>query len=145
MALSSTGESNIYGRLEYATNALRIYAAFPIFGGGLESYETLSGTIGTISIVHAHNSYVQVLAELGTLGGLALLWLLWAIISCLKDSPARNGAATAKVQLWYFNVGATVFIAFSALFVNPFWEPNQVALRMILLGIFTHVQRDSWA
>lgn len=136
--------SNIVGRIDYTANALLIYRAYPVLGGGFGSYQTLSGTIGSISIIHAHNSFAQTVAELGTLGGLALLWLIWAIIRCLRDAPPRQGASPAKVQIWYFTIGAMMFIVFTAFFSNPFWEPNQVAFRMILLGILTHIQRDTW-
>lgn len=137
--------SNIYGRVDYAANALRIYRVYPLLGGGFESYESLSGTIGTYTMIHAHNSYLQTLAELGTAGAVALLWLGWAVFRTLRAGPPRVGAAPAKLRLWYLTVAAFIFLAFSAIFANPFWEPNQVAYRMILLGALVHVQRESWA
>lgn len=137
--------SNIYGRLEYSANAFRIFLAYPFAGGGFGSYQTLSGTIGTISIIHAHNSFSQTFAELGLIGVSALMWLLWAIFRSLRVSPPHHGVSIAKLQLWYLNIGAMTFIVFSALFTNAFWDPNQVAFRMIILGILLHVHRGSWA
>jgi len=136
--------SNIYGRVDYALNALRIYRVYPLLGGGFESYETLSGTIGTYSMIHAHNSYVQTLAELGTFGGVALLWLGWAVVRALRQGPPRAGVLPAKRRLWYLAITSFIFLAFAAFFTNPFWEPNQVAFRMIVLGALVHVQRERW-
>lgn len=136
--------SNIYGRLEYSANAFKIFLAFPIAGGGFGSYQTLSGMLGSISVVHAHNSYSQTLAEFGLLGGISLLWVIWAIFQSLRNAPPRRGGSIAMQRIWYLNVAAMIFLAFSAFFVNAFWDPNQIAFRMIAMGVLLHAQRNSW-
>ncbi len=127
--------SNIYGRLDYYYTALLIFRAYPLLGGGFRAYEALSGTLGTVQVVHAHNSYLQVLADLGLIGMLALLWLIIAIGFYLwRVRPVMQRERYADT-LWYLTVGSFVFLAFTALITNPLWEPKQVAFRMVLLGL----------
>ena len=134
--------SNIYGRVDYARTALLIFWRHPLIGGGFWSYKTLSGLWGPQSIVHAHNSYLQTLAELGSAGALALGWLIWRIGRCLRCTRPHPNDSLWHVRLWEVTVGSLLFIAFTALFSNPFWEPTEVGFRMVLLGALLNYRRE---
>ena len=129
--------SNIFGRLEYAQVGVAIFQRYPLLGGGFYSYRTYYlGMTRDTTISHAHNSYVQTMAELGLVGLLALAWLAWRIFSFL--AVAGNGILQQAVwerRAWYLATSVAVFMAFTAGFANPFWEPTEVGFFMIALAL----------
>lgn len=71
-AMQEAGEDFSTGRLHYWAVALKIFAANPIIGSGLESfgvaftrYDTWSGIY---RVEHAHNDYLQMLSDGGIVG-----------------------------------------------------------------------------
>ena len=76
------------------------------------------------------------MAELGLVGLLALAWLAWRIFSFL--AVAGNGILQQAVwerRAWYLATSVAVFMAFTAGFANPFWEPTEVGFFMIALAL----------
>lgn len=134
------GGSNIYGRLRYAENAIQFFQMFPIFGGGFWSFNSLSTAFSTTSAVHAHNSYLQTAAELGLIGVIALCWLLISISRYIVKHRAISLRSADHSFVWYFTVGSTVFMLFSALFSNTFWSPAYVSLWMFSLGMLARYE-----
>ncbi len=129
--------SNIYGRVEYAQVGVEIFRRYPLLGGGFYGYRTyyLDMTRDT-TISHAHNSYVQAMAELGLVGLLALGWLAWRIFSFLTVSGRKIMQQDVwERRAWYLATATAVFLAFTAGFANPFWEPTEVGFFMIVLAL----------
>jgi O-antigen ligase len=136
--------SNIYGRLDYMRVALLIFSQYPFLGGGFYSYAWLSNSLGgLVNISHAHNSYIQALAELGLNGFLVFCWLLWQVGRLLVVSS--RGIAFRQVderRIWYLSFVTLVFLLFTALFANPFWEPNEVGFFVILVAVLEQYSRE---
>jgi len=94
------------GRTHFWQIALKIFFDYPIFGAGLDSFETaFSGYDswnGTFRVEHAHNDYLQILADAGILGFAcvaAFIFLLFKqslqIIGTASDNFRRNAALGA--------------------------------------------------
>lgn len=130
--------SNLFGRIEFAQIALDLFAEQPIVGQGFFAYATLARERTIFPVVHAHNSYFQALAELGLIGFVVLLWLLWTIgrnIWRIYNVPSDDPLVLAS-RNWL--LGVAVFTAFTALFSNPLWEPQQTGLPLLLSGALLH-------
>lgn len=134
--------SNLYGRLVYWATALQIFSQSPFIGSGFYSFQALSGVIGPKSTVHAHNSYLQTLAEFGFLGGVVLAGVLFRIGTYLWRSRGCFLPRSSGRFWWEFAAGNFIFWLFTMLFANPFWLPNPVAFRMIVLGVLASLIRE---
>ncbi len=101
---------------------------------------------GDPTIIHAHNSYVQILAELGLIGAIAFIWVAWRIFSVLVTTGRNIGQQSLWEQrAWYLTFGVFAFIAFTAFFANPLWDPTLVSFSMISLAVMNRYfwQRDT--
>lgn len=137
-----SGGSSIFGRIDYWITGLKIFADAPLLGGGFYSYRALSGFYRLEPVVHAHNSYVQTLAELGLVGAFALICLITSIGYYLVRTRHYFSSDLPGKLCWEMVTGSFIFIAFAGLFGNPFWSPNPIAFRMILLGVLASFVRE---
>lgn len=133
--------SNIYGRFEYWSTAIRIFSDAPFVGNGFYSYQALSGSYGTNAVVHAHNSYLQTMAELGVLGVTALALLMGAMTYYLVRAYSICRLDRTATLWWEFTTASIIFLFFSMLFGNTLWSPNYIVFRMILLGVLASLVR----
>ncbi|QQS39759.1 MAG: O-antigen ligase family protein [Acidobacteriota bacterium] len=105
-AMQEAGEDFSTGRLHYWSVALKIFAANPIIGSGLESfgvaftrYDTWSGIY---RVEHAHNDYLQMLSDGGIVGlALVLVFIYFLFRSAIgtirgaRDRFRRSAAVGA--------------------------------------------------
>ncbi|MCA9969445.1 MAG: O-antigen ligase family protein, partial [Anaerolineales bacterium] len=134
--------SNVYGRVDYAVTALRMFARSPIWGGGFYTYEIWTYRLRAAPIAHAHNSYLQALAEMGLIGFGALAWLLWRVWLLLRRAGRRVGAGDVWYgRLWRLTAATALFLGFTALFANPFWQPKEVAFCALLLALLVRYEQ----
>lgn len=134
--------SNIYGRLYTWWEAWLIFVHRPVFGGGFWSYATLSPIYGIVTFVHAHNSYLQILAEWGTIGWLAFCWFAWRLRNYLSYVWSKLPGRSLYQLTWEWVVASALFLAFTAFFSNPWWEPNQIGFFMAILGALMSFTRE---
>ncbi len=135
--------SHIHGRFEYASTALELFGRSPVIGNGFWSFGVLSEQYAGEAIVHAHNSYMQTLAELGLVGTMTLAWLLWCLFRYARNiwhMEIENINLSIVRKLWVANL---VFVLFTALFANPFWEPKQAGFLAMMLGVLMTHSRES--
>lgn len=139
--------SNIFGRLDYIVAALKTFTRFPVFGGGFYGFRTYYFEMtGNPTISHAHNSYAQILAELGLIGAIVFIWVAWRVFSVLVTVGRDVGWQSLwERRVWYLTVSVFTFIAFTAFFANPLWDPTLISFSMILLAVMNRYfwQRDT--
>lgn len=135
--------SNLYGRLYTWWEAWLIFVHRPVLGGGFWSYATLSPIYGIATFVHAHNSYLQILAEWGTIGWLAFCWFVWRLRNYLSYVWQTLPGRSLYHLTWEWVVASALFLAFTAFFGNPLWEPNQVGFFMALLGALMSFSQEN--
>ena len=136
------GGSNILGRFIYGSVALKLFLRKPIIGNGFWSFGDLSEKYSPFRIVHAHNSYLQTLADFGIIGTLSLVWLIVRIARFSKYIWHQRFDSYYLSILQKVWVGSLVFIALAALVANPFWNPKDIAFRMIVAGVLMTASRE---
>lgn len=137
--------SNIVGRLYFWLFAVDLFQKYPLTGSGFYSYEHLSASASLFPAQHAHNSYLNLLGEMGLLGFSAFAFFIQQQFKLLKKAyqvqvsegpiPLFRSIATASL----------LFFLFTALFANPFYDPHQLMIRMILMGVLYHfLKQQKW-
>lgn len=134
------GGSNIYGRIRYMRLAWNLFLEHPVLGGGIWSFEAWTTIYSNLPANSAHNSFIHTLAELGVVGLLALLWLLWRIGLVLFGAGKffyrthRTIGHHARL-IWQLTLGNFIFLLFTALFANPFWQPQNFSFTLLLVAL----------
>lgn len=109
-------------RPKVARDSLRMFAAHPVTGSGLGTFEVVYPQFQSFasdkSWPYAHNDYAQLLAETGVIGGaLALAALLLFLLCTLRARDPRESAISSWMQ-----VGATVGCC--GLLIHSFFDFN---------------------
>ena len=98
-ALRASSDSDV-GRVEVWKAGISIFRSAPVFGVGLDRFQTemrrrrsprllrIIGSRGTQ--VSAHNDWLQILTTAGIFGGLAWLWLHAGLLVLLRDAWSRE-------------------------------------------------------
>lgn len=133
--------SNIYGRIDYAIAAWRMFCAHPLLGVGFYGYQPQSVKYLGDSVVHAHNSYLQTMAELGVLGFSALVWLGYRLGRRLTLVWRDAMRARETRLVWSMTTGVALFLAITAFFSNPLWGPQYVAMMAYTASILVEFSR----
>lgn len=135
--------SNVYGRLDYWSAAVKIFASAPLTGTGFYSYRVLSGLFLPYEIVHAHNSLFHTLAEFGLIGLIVLVWLTASTICLLYRIRRVLGPGELLVFWWEFVTGSLLFSAFVSMFDNHLYLPTPVAFRLVALGVLVSLAKEN--
>jgi O-antigen ligase len=90
--LTLPDDSSVGGRLTIWSDTLRMIAARPLLGTGLNTFvwghlPFRSSSTGLPQ--HAHNEYLEVVAETGILGGAICLWFLWILATTMRRELRR--------------------------------------------------------
>lgn len=97
-------------RLRLWATALRIFAAFPVFGAGLGEWKELFGQFRLpfdyMAIGHPHSDLLNVLVHSGFAGLLAFTYLWVAVLRELRRAPRRPA-----VVLWGVSILAVFLVA----------------------------------
>lgn len=92
---SSTGDITTDGRLQIWRETMRLFAAYPLTGSGLGTFEhalyPFRTALPTMAVDYAHNDYLQIACETGGIG-IALAMMLagvvaWRVASAAFRSP----------------------------------------------------------
>ncbi|MBI1184595.1 hypothetical protein GC194_10005 [bacterium] len=136
--------SNIVGRLYFWLFAIGLFQQHPLFGSGFYSYEHLSAASSLFPAQHAHNSYLNILGELGIIGFFAFGWFFFQTIVLLKNAYGSTIQDDHFVVFRNLATSSLLFFLFTALFANPFYDPHQLMIRMIVLGIvFNYIKKPA--
>lgn len=109
-------------RIEYPLAALRIWAKYPVFGSGTDTFETAFQHERTAhywdieragSPHRAHNDFLNVLATQGAFGALILLFLTWAIIAKARIVASKDMAAPIAAICVFYVAGLSGFVVIS--------------------------------
>ena len=126
------------GRLQVWRRGVGYMLDRPLFGTGINNFETAEGVLGgKLSMGHgirytaAHNSYVQIGAELGVFGLVAFLAVIWsAARGCqrirqraVRDRAARGAFADDEAQLASSAFCALVGFAATGFFLSMAYHP----------------------
>lgn len=135
--------SNLFGRIEAYSIALRIFAKFPVFGSGFWGYTPWQLQMRQFSnSAHSHNAFLQVLAELGLVGSIFWGWLLIRIGRFLRTAKPSVPATTHEEIVWQLGVTSLVFCFFTAFFAIPLFQTQQLGWLMVLLGLIASFQTE---
>lgn len=128
------------GRLHFWTVAIKIFAAQPILGAGLDAFGvafTQHDTWnGTFRVEQAHNEYLQLLAE----GGIVALGCALAFVVILVRSSFRNIRRTSDPLLKAIAIGALggcIAILLHSLVDFPLRTPSNAFFFLMLAGAAT--------
>ena len=130
------------GRFHFWSVALKIFAAYPIFGAGLDAFGTAFTQFdtwnGTFRIEQAHNDYLQILADGGIVGFIlvaAFIFLLfrqsWRNVARMSEGFGRAAAVGA--------LAGCAGILFHSFFDFPLRTPANALVFLILVAL-TQVQ-----
>ena len=134
----SLGDADIStGRIQFWTGALKIFAANPILGSGLDSfgvaYTPYDPQSGTFRVEQVHNDYLQAFSDGGILGfacvAAFVVLLFWKGIKTISASTNHLGRSIALGSL-----AGCVGILIHSFFDFPLRTPSN-ALFFLLLAV----------
>jgi len=122
-------------RIVAAQVALRMTAASPLLGTGLETYETVFPRFQTspFTLFYAHNDYAQVLAETGLVGAAIAI-----AVACVLVRRCTRFYLQAKGDYRILNAGAWAALAGIGLHTGLDWNlhlPANAFLACIVTGL----------
>ena len=141
----SLGDADIStGRIQFWTGALRIFAANPILGSGLDSfgvaYTPYDLQSGIFRVEQVHNDYLQALSDGGILGfacvAAFVVLLFWKGIKTISTSKNNLARSTALGSL-----AGCVGIAIHSFFDFPLRTPSNALFFLLLVVLATTLNR----
>lgn len=134
------------GRLHFWSVSIKIFAANPIFGAGLDAFGvafTQHDTWnGTFRVEQAHNEYLQLLAE----GGVLALACAVGFVILLVRTSLRNIRKTSNSTLRAMAVGALggcIAICLHSLVDFPLRTPSNAFFFLLMAAVATSTSRIS--
>jgi O-antigen ligase len=141
--------TEIGGRLSAWGDALRIVAAFPVFGTGLNTYGAASLLYQTTSLTahyrEAHNDYLQLAAEGGVWLGIPILFAAWQFVRLARARFQARHATPARYWLRAGAVTALVAIALQSLVEFSLQMPGNAALFAVVAALAIYTERETAA
>jgi len=137
----NVGDADITtGRIQFWTIALKIFAAHPILGSGLDSYRVANTFYdpqnGTFLVEHAHNDYLQILSDTGILGFACIV----AFVVLLFRDGIKNISGSANGLGQSIAIGALagcLGIAIHSFFDFPLRTPANALFFLLLVVLAT--------
>jgi putative inorganic carbon (hco3(-)) transporter len=126
----------LYGRLHLWAATLRMLRDHPIFGAGINAYQTTMAPYRAADTYHvpepyAHNIVLTTWSELGLLGLAAFIYMLVALIVRPWRALAK-AAGVYRPVLWGVGTGFAM-VAIHGIVDSPYWK-NDLSLEFWLLA-----------
>lgn len=117
----SDGESSFSERVDFISKGLELFIQSPIFGHGLDTFKTLSG-----SGVYSHNNYIEV----GTSGGITLLISYYGIHLLHTGKVLFSNMTNENKAIFAFTITSILFL--DSAMVSIYSAPNVLLLLMLI-------------
>ncbi len=122
--------SPVASRLQWWSDAQKLWAAHPVCGNGLGSFASRASDPKDAQAwtKHPHNSYLGVLCEGGLIGFALLAWMLWVLLRASWQNARRDALACGACA-------ALVVVLVSALTSDPQYREMSVASTMVVVAL----------
>jgi O-antigen ligase len=139
---SESAEPAMHFRADMARVSIQLAARQPLFGIGLDEFQTASVSLITPEAIarfppaargeNAHNNFLQILVELGAAGLLAFLWLLLRPAAAFIGALRRRTATSEAIGL----AGGVSAFVLTCLAGHPLLVAPVAVPFFVVLGLF---------
>ena len=133
-------DDSIKGRVRYTRDAIDVIKINPVFGSGINTYDSLNKKIhpGREIYPYAHNCYLQMWAELGLIGLLAFLSFICVLFS--KTFKFLKKSAENELRPFVVGISAGVMVLLiSFIFDTHFYNSTLSVLFWASCGILAGI------